>query len=80
MRDAESVQLRNRLGFIDEDNPLSITPLNSLVTESYDYISLGYTGSNLTTVIYKSGGSSGTTVATLTLGYTGSNLVSVTKT
>jgi len=37
----------------------------------YDYISLGYTGNNLTTVIYKLGGVSGTTVATLTLGYSG---------
>lgn len=53
--------------------------LNSLVTEPYDYISLGYTGTNLTTVTYKINGSSGTTVATLTLAYTGSVLDSVTK-
>lgn len=47
----------------------------------YDYISLSYTGSNLTGVVYKTGGSGGTTVATLTLGYDGSdNLTSVTKT
>lgn len=47
---------------------------------SYDYISCSYTGSNLTGVVYKSGGSSGTTVATLTLTYDGSNnLTSVTK-
>jgi len=46
----------------------------------YDYISMGYTGSNLTTVVFKTGGSGGTTVATLTLGYDGSNnLTSVTK-
>jgi hypothetical protein len=44
-----------------------------------DYISLGYTGSNLTSVVYKSGGSGGTTVATLTLAYSGSDLISVTK-
>jgi hypothetical protein len=44
-----------------------------------DFISLGYTGSNLTSVIYKLGGSGGTTVATLTLAYTGSDLISVTK-
>lgn len=47
---------------------------------AYDYISLGYTGDNLTTVVYKTGGSGGTTVATLTLAYTGSQLDSVTKT
>lgn len=46
----------------------------------YDYISLGYTGSNLTTVVYKTGGSGGTTVATLTLAYTGSQLDSIVKT
>lgn len=47
---------------------------------AYDYISCSYTGNNLTGVVYKSGGSSGTTVATLTLGYDGSNnLTSVTK-
>lgn len=44
-----------------------------------DYISLSYTSGNLTSVIYKSGGSGGTTVATLTLAYSGSDLVSVTK-
>jgi hypothetical protein len=44
-----------------------------------DYISLSYTSGNLTGVVYKSGGSGGTTVATLTLAYSGSNLVSVTK-
>jgi hypothetical protein len=41
---------------------------------------LSYTGSNLTDVVYKTGGSSGTTVATLTLAYDGNdNLTSVTK-
>jgi hypothetical protein len=46
---------------------------------TYDYISLAYDGSgNLTTVVYKIGGSGGTTVATATLAYTGSNLTSVT--
>lgn len=46
----------------------------------YDYISLGYTSSNLTTVTFKTGGSSGIVVGTLTLGYDGSNnLISVTK-
>lgn len=47
---------------------------------AYDYISLSYTGSNLTGVIYKTGGSSGTTVATLTLTYSGSVLSTVTRT
>lgn len=46
---------------------------------SYDYISLTYTSGNVTGVVYKSGGASGTTVATLTLAYSGSVLLSVTK-
>ncbi|MCW2276396.1 hypothetical protein GJ654_18890 [Rhodoblastus acidophilus] len=46
----------------------------------HDYIGLGYTGGNVTTVTYKTGGASGTTVATLTLAYDGSNnLTSITK-
>ena len=46
---------------------------------AYDYIALSYTGSDITGVVYKTGGSSGTTVATLTLVYTDSKLTSVTK-
>lgn len=46
----------------------------------HDYVSLGYTGSNLTSVIYKVGGASGETVASLALTYDGSNnLITVTK-
>ena len=46
---------------------------------AYDYTSLGYTGDNLTSLVFKTGGSGGTTVATLTLGYTGAVLNSITK-
>ena len=47
---------------------------------AYDYLSFSYTSGNLTGIIYKTGGSGGTTVATLTLGYDGSdNLTSITK-
>ena len=53
---------------------------DGLSIPKYDYISLSYTGSNLTGVVYKHGGSGGLTVATLTLTYDGSNnLTSVTK-
>jgi len=55
--------------------------INSLVPTKYDYISLSYTGSNLTGVVFKIGGSAGSTASTLTLAYDGSdNLTSVTKT
>lgn len=58
--------------------PVSI--INSLVPERYDYISLTYTGSDLTGVVYKFGGSGGATVATLTLAYSGGSLATVTRT
>lgn len=58
----------------------SVLPVQGLEIPVHDYISLSYTGSNLTGVVYKSGGAGGTTVATLTLAYDGnSNLTSVTK-
>ena len=62
-----------------DDVITQLTYINSLVPAVYDYISLSYTGSNLTTVVYKTGGSGGSTVRTLTLGYDGSdNLIKVT--
>jgi hypothetical protein len=51
-----------------------------LTPQAYDYISLSYTGSDLTGVVFKSGGSGGTTIATLTLTYAGGLLSTVTKT
>jgi len=64
----------------DSTYSIAVSAFNSLVPASYDYISLTYTGDNLTGVVYKTGGSGGTTVATLTLAYSGSTLTSVTKT
>jgi hypothetical protein len=58
----------------------TVNVLTGLEIPEHDYIDLSYTGSNLTDVVYKTGGSSGTTVATLTLAYDGNdNLISVTK-
>lgn len=46
----------------------------------HDYVAMTYSGSNLTTVTYKQGGASGTTVTTLTLTYDGSgNVLTITK-
>jgi hypothetical protein len=56
-----------------------VSAIPGLDIPAHDYIALSYTGSDLTGVVYKTGGSSGTTVATLTLAYTDGNLVSVTK-
>ena len=66
-----------KVSTIDGD-PLAV--INGLSIPEHDYISLSYTGGNLTGVVYKTGGVSGTTVGTLTLAYDGSdNLISVTK-
>ncbi|MGA0848170.1 MAG: hypothetical protein ACO3PY_06155 [Pontimonas sp.] len=62
------------------DIPNQVSVVTGLEIPEHDHIDLSYTGSNLTGVVYKSGGASGTTVATLTLAYDGSdNLTSVTK-
>lgn len=52
-----------------------------LVSGSYDYISMSPSSARPTSVVYKSGGASGTTVATLTIAYDGStsNITSVTR-
>jgi len=66
-----------KVSTVDGD-PLAV--VNGLSVPEHDYIALTYTGSNLTGVVYKTGGSGGTTVATLVLTYDGSNnLTSVTK-
>lgn len=58
----------------------AVIAFQPLSPAEYDYISLSYTGSNLTGVVYKLGGASGTTVATLALTYDGSNnLLTVTR-
>jgi hypothetical protein len=56
------------------------TLLAGLEIPPHDYISLSYTGSNLTGVVYRDGGSGGTIVGTLTLTYSGSDLTSIART
>ena len=61
---------------------LQLTELESIAglgIPAHDHIALGYTGSNLTTVTYRTGGSGGTVVATLTLAYSGTTLTSVSR-
>lgn len=71
----------SNIASVDSNNALRVfdSVANSLVPSSYDYINLSYTGSDLTQVVFKTGGSSGTIVSTLTLAYSSGNLVSVTK-
>lgn len=54
--------------------------LLGLAIPEHDYISLSYTGSNLTGIVYKQGSSTGIVVATLALTYDGSgNVLTITK-
>ena len=54
--------------------------VGNLISTPYDYVSLGYTGNDATTITYKSWGASGKTVGTLILTYDGShNVTSITK-
>jgi len=59
---------------------LNSSKIPGLLIPAHDYMEFSYTGTNLTGVIYKQGGSSGTIVATLALTYDRSNnLTSVAK-
>jgi len=51
---------------------VAVRNLPGLNIPQHDYISVSYVGStnNINTVVYKEGGASGTTVATLTFSYT----------
>ena len=56
--------------------------IDSLVYESYDYIGVTYPDTTSEVYVFKTGGSSGTLVATVTVVYTDStkaNLTSVTR-
>lgn len=57
----------------------NLSSIAGLAIPAHDHIALSYTGSNLTGVTYRTGGSGGTIVGTLTLAYSGSNLISVAK-
>jgi len=61
----------------DSGNPLPI--VQGLSIPEDDYIALSYSGSTLTGVNYKTGGSGGTSVGSLTLAYSGATLLSVTR-
>jgi hypothetical protein len=64
----------------DSTHTQHVIMASGLVPAAYDFISLTYTGNDLTGVVYKLGGAAGTTQATLTLTYSSGVLQSVTKT
>lgn len=61
------------------EDAATLASIAGLAIPAHDYVGLTYTGDNLTGVVYKTGGSGGTTVGTLTLAYSGAVLTSVTK-
>jgi hypothetical protein len=61
----------------DSGNPLPV--VQGLSVPAHDFISLAYSGTTLTGVTYKNGGSGGDTIATLALAYSGATLLSVEK-
>ena len=63
----------------DSNGNLVTANLGNLVPYDFDYISLT-PPDKPTTIVYKSGGVSGTTVATLTLTYTGDDIATITRT
>jgi len=83
--DFDSPQIIQKV-YDNPDQALRVKGVGSaLVTDAYDYIALTNSsigGSTVpTTIVYKTGGASGTVVATLVLTYDGSaNLLTVTKT
>lgn len=64
----------------DSMNPIAVQISGSLVGQKKDYMGFTYSGDNLASIVYKSGGSGGDTIATLTFAYTGENLTSITRT
>lgn len=66
------VEISNQIG-----NPVPV--IEGISIPPHDYIAMAYSGTTMTGVTYKTGGSGGTTVATLALAYSGTTLISVTK-
>lgn len=64
-------------------NAWPVGEVNKLVPAQFDHITLTYVGSTdyVQTAVYRTGGASGTVVATLTIGYDGNfRITSVTRT
>lgn len=81
-----STVVSNSATAVNPDIPVATTVKNGavyqeivqgLANQPHDEVQLGYTGSNLTSVVYRLGG---VTVATLTLSYSGSTLTGVVRT
>ena len=67
-KDSESIIVKNEAGVVDESNPLSVE-LPGFKLPNYDYISATYPNTITEVYSYKSGGSIGATVGTVTVIY-----------
>lgn len=73
---SQTVERQRVVVFGPNNTKPAVLAANALVPVEYDEIVLTYTGSNVTTVVYKLATA---TVATLTLSYSGSNLIGVVR-
>lgn len=74
----EDRDISGRKAIVGTDGALRVNMIGSMVPYTYDSVTLAYTGSDLTTAVFKQGA---TTVATLTMTYDGShNMLTVTRT
>jgi hypothetical protein len=64
-------QIRTIDGVTREVHDQYVLTANTLVPFSWDWLDLTYTGSDLTEVIYRKGGATGSIVATVALAYNG---------
>lgn len=84
-QNSQITQFLSDVSYIKDSSGKTVNPATAegqafmLVPKQYDYISLS-PADLPTTVVYKTGGSSGTTVATLTITYSGTDISSVTRT
>ena len=68
--------------YVDADSAFQMKQVNSLINFSYNYVSVAYPGADTEVYTFKTGGSGGTTVGTITVVYTDSSkesLSSVTR-
>lgn len=63
--------------FNTSDNSISVKPISSLITSNYDYVAVTYPLTTQEVYTFKSGGSSGTTIATITVVYTDTTKASI---
>lgn len=65
--------MANIQSHVIQSRQMSSIEMTGLVPQIYDYVTITYTGTNPTTIVYKKGGAIGQIVATLAITYDGNN-------